>query len=144
MVWWLLFQIPTSRYFFQHLPAPSNVENTVFRPYFFHIFPNISKYRIENLHFSSTSKYSATPSPFKVSCNQHDLNFDNVIEIGNYTGLLKIKIFQVKGYDVIIFSMTSKAKLYHVTQFIMQIGSCDQSLVTFFKRNYHSFNFIWI
>ena len=31
-------------------------------------------------------------------------------------GLLKITVFWNEGYDVIIFSMTSSTKFYHVTQ----------------------------
>ena len=40
-------------------------------------------------------------------------------------GLLKIKVFWNKGYDVKFFS-----KFYHVTQIILYMWSCDQSLVT--------------
>ena len=41
-------------------------------------------------------------------------------------GLLKIKIFQNKGYDVInpVYDIN-----YHVTQIIFHMWSCDQSLV---------------
>ena len=45
-------------------------------------------------------------------------------------GLLKIKIFWNKGYDVIILSMTSSTKIYHVTHIILLMWLCDQSLVT--------------
>ena len=34
-------------------------------------------------------------------------------------GLLKIKVFLNKGYDVIIPVQTSPTKLYHVTQIIL-------------------------
>ena len=33
--------------------------------------------------------------------------------------ILKIKVFWNKGYDVIILSMTSLTKFYHVTQIIL-------------------------
>ena len=39
-------------------------------------------------------------------------------------GLFKIKIFKKKGYDV------SATKFCHITQIILKIWSCDQSLVT--------------
>ena len=41
-----------------------------------------------------------------------------------------LKVFWNKGYDVIISVTTSPAKLYHVIQIILQMCSCDQSLVT--------------
>ena len=44
-------------------------------------------------------------------------------------GLLKIKIFQNKGYDIIL-TMTSTTKFYDMTHIILQIWSCAQSLVT--------------
>ena len=34
-------------------------------------------------------------------------------------GLLKIKIFQNKGYDIIILTMTSTTKFYHMTHIIL-------------------------
>ena len=34
-------------------------------------------------------------------------------------GLLKMKVFSNKGYDVMIFSMTSSTKVYHVTQIML-------------------------
>ena len=34
-------------------------------------------------------------------------------------GLLKIEIFWNKGYDVIILTMTSATKLYHVIQLLL-------------------------
>ena len=36
-------------------------------PFSDHIFPKISKYRTENLHFPSTGKYYATTSPLPLS-----------------------------------------------------------------------------
>ena len=45
-------------------------------------------------------------------------------------GLLKIKIFWNKGYDVIIFDCAVTKKIYYVTQIIMKMWSCDQSLIT--------------
>ena len=45
-------------------------------------------------------------------------------------GLLKIMVLWNKGYDVIILSMTSATKFYHVIQIILWMCSCDQSLVT--------------
>ena len=44
-------------------------------------------------------------------------------------GLLKIKVF-TKGYDPIFFPRTSLTKFYNVTKIILQMWSCDQSLVT--------------
>ena len=44
--------------------------------------------------------------------------------------LLKIKVFSNKGYYVIILSMTSPTKFFHMTQIILWMWSCDQSLVT--------------
>ena len=41
--------------------------------------------------------------------------------------------------------MTSSTKFYHVTQMILKMWSCDQSLVTHFtESSYHNFNFIRI
>ena len=45
-------------------------------------------------------------------------------------GLLKIKISWNKGYDAISSAMTSPTKFYHVTQIILSMWSCDQSLAT--------------
>ena len=45
-------------------------------------------------------------------------------------GLLKIKVFLNKRYDVIISVLMSPRNFYHVTQIILQMWSCDQSLVT--------------
>ena len=45
-------------------------------------------------------------------------------------GLLKIKIFRNKGYDVIPSLHDVLMKFYHVTQIILSMWSCDQSLVT--------------
>ena len=59
---------------------------------------------------------------FKYFLNKHGYNFDDVNKIG-------FSRFQNKGYDVIM-SMTSPTKFYHVTQIILLIWSCDQSLVT--------------
>ena len=42
-------------------------------------------------------------------------------------GLLKIKVFWSKGYDIII---SDQAELYHVTQIILWMWSFDQSLLT--------------
>ena len=44
-------------------------------------------------------------------------------------GLLKIKVFN-KGYDLIFFPRMSLTKFYNVTKIILQMWSCDQSLVT--------------
>ena len=44
--------------------------------------------------------------------------------------LLRIMVFWNECYDVIISVITSPAKLYHVIQIILQMCSCDQSLVT--------------
>ena len=40
-------------------------------------------------------------------------------------GLLKSKVFQNKGYNVIILSMTSSTQFYHVTQIILQMWPCE-------------------
>ena len=45
-------------------------------------------------------------------------------------GLLKITVFWNKGYDVIIPDDDVTTKFYHVIQVILQMRSCDQSLVT--------------
>ena len=45
-------------------------------------------------------------------------------------GLLKIKVFQNKGYDVIMSVHDPQTKCYHMTQIILLIRSCDQGLVT--------------
>ena len=46
-------------------------------------------------------------------------------------GFLKIKIFYNKGYyHVIVFLHDFTNKLYHVTQIILYMWSCDQSFVT--------------
>ena len=50
-------------------------------------------------------------------------------------GLLKIKVFRDRGYDVIIF-MTSLTKFYRVTQF----GNSSISM----RESYHNLNFIRI
>ena len=44
-------------------------------------------------------------------------------------GLLKIKVFWKKGYDVIISTHDLNKKFYHVTQIILYMWLCDQSLV---------------
>ena len=44
-------------------------------------------------------------------------------------GLLKIKVFWNKGYDIIIFVHTSPTKCYLVIQVITYMWSCGQSLV---------------
>ena len=45
-------------------------------------------------------------------------------------GLLKITVFWNKGYDVIIPDDDVTTKFYQVIQIILQMRSCDQSLVT--------------
>ena len=45
-------------------------------------------------------------------------------------GLLKIKVFLNKDYDVIFLSMTSATKFYHMNQIVFKILLCDQSSVT--------------
>ena len=45
-------------------------------------------------------------------------------------GLLKIKIFWNKCYDVIICAYDVTNKSYHVNQIILQMWSCDQNLVS--------------
>ena len=45
-------------------------------------------------------------------------------------GLLKIKVFRNKGYDVITSLYDVINKICQVTQILLQIWSCDQSLVT--------------
>ena len=45
-------------------------------------------------------------------------------------GFLKIKVFRNKGYDVITSLYDVINKIYHVTQILLQMWSCDQSLVT--------------
>ena len=44
-------------------------------------------------------------------------------------GLLKLKIFWNKGYGVIT-SVHDVTKFYYVTQIILEMWSCDQSLIT--------------
>ena len=44
-------------------------------------------------------------------------------------GLLKIKMFLNKSYYVIIYVHEVINKIYHVIQIVLQIYSCDQSLV---------------
>ena len=44
-------------------------------------------------------------------------------------GLLKIKVFWKKGYDVMISTHDVTKKFYHVTQIILYMWLCDQSLV---------------
>ena len=53
--------------------------------------------------------------------------------------LLKWKVFWNKGYDVIIFANNVTNKIYHVTQIILLVWPCDQSLVTqhFYERSYN-------
>ena len=78
----LWFQIPISCYYFQQLPAPSSVENTVSRPY----FSKILKYHTENLHFSSTGKYYApTPPPNCVKSRlEVNNNFTSIVTFINF------------------------------------------------------------
>ena len=45
-------------------------------------------------------------------------------------GLLNIKVFRNKGYDVTISLYDVINKIYHVNQILLQMWSCDQSLVT--------------
>ena len=45
-------------------------------------------------------------------------------------GLLKITVFWNKDYDVIISVDDVTNKFYHAIQIILQMYSCDQSLVT--------------
>ena len=45
-------------------------------------------------------------------------------------GFLKIKVFRNKGYDVITSLYDVINEIYHVTQILLQMWSCDQSLVT--------------
>ena len=45
-------------------------------------------------------------------------------------GLLNIKVFRNKGYDVAISLYDVINKIYHVNQILLQMWSCDQSLVT--------------
>ena len=44
-------------------------------------------------------------------------------------GLLKIKMFLNKSYYVIIYVHEVINKIYHVIQIVLQMYSCDQSLV---------------
>ena len=44
--------------------------------------------------------------------------------------LLKIKVFLNHGHDVINFVYDVHKIFYHVTQFMLSMWSCDQSLVT--------------
>ena len=44
-------------------------------------------------------------------------------------GLLKRKVFWNKGYDAIIFVHDVIKKIYHVTQIILLMWSCEQSLI---------------
>ena len=43
---------------------------------------------------------------------------------------LKIKVFRNKGYYVMYSVMTLPTKFCHMTQIILWMRSCDQSLVT--------------
>ena len=45
-------------------------------------------------------------------------------------GLVEIRVFWKKGYDVIVFVHDVTKKFYHVIQIILYMWSCDQSLVT--------------
>ena len=45
-------------------------------------------------------------------------------------GLLKIKYFEIKVITSYILSMTSPTKFCHMTQIILWMWSCDQSLIT--------------
>ena len=44
-------------------------------------------------------------------------------------GLLKIKVFLNKGYDVIFLPMTSPTKFYHVTHITLWMWSYDYIIV---------------
>ena len=61
-------------------------------------------------------------------------------------GLLEIKIFWNKGYDVIISVYDVPMKLYHVTHIILLMWSCEQSLETQHscEKSYHNLYFIRI
>ena len=60
-------------------------------------------------------------------------------------GLLKIKVFWRKGYDVIILSMMSPSKFYDVTEILLQNLLCGSSLVTLaFLKQKSNVNFIRI
>ena len=60
-------------------------------------------------------------------------------------GLLKIKVFWRKGYDVIILSMMSPSKFYDVTEILLQNWLCGSSLVTLaFLKQKSNVNFIRI
>ena len=45
-------------------------------------------------------------------------------------GLLKIKVFWNKGYDIIISVHDVTKKILSVSQIILKMWSCDQCLVT--------------
>ena len=45
-------------------------------------------------------------------------------------GLVEIRVFWKKGYDVIVFVHDVTKNFYHVIQIILYMLSCDQSLVT--------------
>ena len=45
-------------------------------------------------------------------------------------GLVEIRVFWKKGYDVIVFVHDVTKTFYHVIQIILYMWSCDQSLVT--------------
>ena len=45
-------------------------------------------------------------------------------------GLLKIKVFRSKGYDVVIFHHEVTNKILSCDKFMLQMWSCYQSLVT--------------
>ena len=45
-------------------------------------------------------------------------------------GLVEIRVFWKKGYDVIVFVHDVTKNFYHVIQIILYMWSCDQSLVT--------------
>ena len=61
--------------------------------------------------------------------NKHGYNFDDANEMATLN-LLRIKVFWDKVYDVRIFSKMPPTKFYHVIQIILQMWSCNQSLVT--------------
>ena len=45
-------------------------------------------------------------------------------------GLLKIKVFEIKVITSYILSTMSPTNFFHMTQIILWMCSCDQSLVT--------------
>ena len=50
--------------------------------------------------------------------NKHGYNFDDVSKTDTL-GLLRIKVFWNKGYDIVTFFYDVTNKIYHVTQIIL-------------------------